>query len=144
MAELMPNPVEMLDRNFSFDMILPRRTPSASTPATLNFFIFGKQSFDATCFRDEVVVFDTLNEMNRDIMLLTHFRTDFEVLVKYCADQSKQISRNVESVESHTPSTSFEQARVIAKSSEDAFQDFSSTTLADRKAIIIRALDLIQ
>lgn len=44
----------------------------------------------------------------------------------------------------HTPSTSIEQAKNIAKDSERAFHEFGSLSLAQRKAIVVRGLSLIQ
>ncbi|KAF9878821.1 aldehyde dehydrogenase family [Colletotrichum karsti] len=43
-----------------------------------------------------------------------------------------------------TPSTSLGEARAVAKSSENAFHGFAKLPLAERKAIVVRGLNLIQ
>ena len=43
-----------------------------------------------------------------------------------------------------TPSTSIDEARRIARASQDAFSTFSTLPFPERKAIVARGLDLIQ
>jgi len=54
------------------------------------------------------------------------------------------VSPSTNEVVFETPSTSIDEARAIAKVSHNAFVEFSTLPFAERRAIIVRALDLIQ
>ncbi|KAH9234874.1 hypothetical protein K456DRAFT_1724421 [Colletotrichum gloeosporioides 23] len=54
------------------------------------------------------------------------------------------ISPSTNKVLLNTPSTSLEDAKAIAKSSQDAFQKFKLLSLAERKEMVMRSLKLIQ
>ncbi|KAF3810932.1 Lactaldehyde dehydrogenase [Colletotrichum gloeosporioides] len=54
------------------------------------------------------------------------------------------ISPSTNKVLLNTPSTSLEDAKAIAKSSQDAFQKFKLLSLAERKEMVMRGLKLIQ
>ena len=56
----------------------------------------------------------------------------------------KTISPSTNQVICETPTTTLEQAKEIAKASEDAFASFSALSLADRRAIVVRVLKLCQ
>lgn len=56
----------------------------------------------------------------------------------------RTISPSTGKVVCEAPATSLDEARAVAKTSEHAFTAWSKTSLADRKAIVIRACALIQ
>lgn len=56
----------------------------------------------------------------------------------------KTISPSTNQVVCERPATTIEEAHQVAKRSQDAFQSFRKLSLAERRAIVVKALALIQ